>query len=86
MSDKAVTLAFICCKPEKINPDLSPVILHHGCMSSKERWRPVQQDLANSTGRIVPTVLENSLHFVYLTQGPGKVLDFLLDPCKVLEK
>ncbi|GFT27250.1 hypothetical protein NPIL_554251 [Nephila pilipes] len=52
-----VTLAFHCCKPEKdLNPDLSPIILHHGCVSSKERWRPIQQDLANQTGRAVYAV------------------------------
>ncbi|KAG8177953.1 hypothetical protein JTE90_011845 [Oedothorax gibbosus] len=52
-----VTLAFTCCKPDKVsNQDLSPIILHHGCMSSKERWRPIQQDLANTTGRNVYAV------------------------------
>ncbi|GFY46534.1 hypothetical protein TNIN_338661 [Trichonephila inaurata madagascariensis] len=56
MSDP-VTLAFQCCKPGKdFNPDLSPIILHHGFMNSKERWIPIQQNLANETGRVVYAV------------------------------
>ncbi|GFX54524.1 hypothetical protein TNCV_792111 [Trichonephila clavipes] len=52
-----VTLAFQCCKPEKdFNPDLLPIVLHHGFMSSKERWMPIQQNLANETGRVVYAV------------------------------
>ncbi|KAG8177955.1 hypothetical protein JTE90_011847 [Oedothorax gibbosus] len=52
-----VTLAFSCCKPDKVsNQDLSPIILHHGCMNYKERWTPIQQDLANATGRNVYAV------------------------------
>ncbi|GIY12902.1 hypothetical protein CEXT_203301 [Caerostris extrusa] len=50
---KPVTLAFKVCEPEKSKPDCSPIILHHGFLSCKERWRPIQQDLANATGRKV---------------------------------
>lgn len=51
---KPVKLSYACCEPQDVTQsNLCPIILHHGITSSKERWRPVLQKLANRTKRKV---------------------------------
>jgi len=55
---KPVTLAYTYCEPDEgAQNDLCPIILFHGFISSKERWKPIQQDLANKSRRVVSIVI-----------------------------
>lgn len=54
---KPVKLAYACVEPESgSSNDLTPIILHHGLTSCKDRWKPLMQTLANKTNRKIYAV------------------------------
>lgn len=54
---KPIKLSYTCCEPEEgAKNDVPPIILHHGFTSCKERWKPIQQSLADMSKRVVYAV------------------------------